>query len=235
MGMSGAAAWTARWIPSPDRRRLALRSAVAATVCLGGAAGLPFWWAVLVRALPTAMGATLSRLLPAQTLETWWPPILVVGGIGWGWWLGRISGYRPRWRLMAAGAFGLGPGASWLGMSVVHQRVGRTWPALPVHVKAAVLIVLIVGVTAAVTGIALGLAVGSLRAAATLGLVGALGALPAAMVVWGLDLIGLRIGTGDAVMAKVTAPATLAAALCGGTAIGLLLTRFTARMANSSR
>ena len=231
--MSSAAAWTTRWIRAPDQRRVALRSAVAATVCLGGATGLPFWWAVLVRALPTAMGDTLSRLLPAQTLETWWPPILVAGGIVWGWWLGRISGYRPRWRLMAAGAFGLGPGASWLGMGVVHQRVGQTWPASPPHVKAAILIVSIVGVTAAVTGIALGLAVGSLRAAATLGLAGALCALPAAMVVWGLDLIGLRIGTGNAVMAKVAAPATLAAALCGGTVMGLLLTRFIARMTNS--
>jgi hypothetical protein len=148
-----------------------------------------------------------------------------------------VAGPRQRLSTKVAadgGAVGLGPGASWLGMGVVHQRVGR-WPALPDHARAAVLVVSIVGVTAAVAGIALGLALGSPWAAAALGLAGGLGALPAAVVVWGLDLTGLRIGTGNAAMAKVTAPATLAAALCAGTVMGLLLARFTAAMANSSR
>jgi hypothetical protein len=77
------------------------------------------------------------------------------------------------------------------------------------------------------TGLALGLVLRngkvSLILAAASGLVSVIAVLVVDMI---LDLLGIRVGYGNLAMPKLTAIGTMAAAIAGGTVLGVLFTHF---------
>jgi hypothetical protein len=96
--------------------------------------------------------------------------------------------------------------------------------------------VLGIGAVVVMAGIALAIALQSLRAVTTLAVVGSLAASAAAGGVLIItDLLGMRVGTGHANMAKVTVLGFVAASLVGGMVFGRVLARHAASAAHNAR
>ena len=212
--------------------RIGVRSALATGVCLGVAAGLPFWRALVVSTLPAYERAMFETTPAAQIFPALWPVVIVAGGVAWGWALARITGHPHARRLALAGGMGVAVGYLLATAVVVPSFTSGFSTGQPPHVEFGIIFVLATGVAAAVTGTALGVAVRSWQATASLTLAGGVGAaVPAALVAVCLDLLGMRVGSGDAAMPKVAALGFLAASLAVGAAMGLVLTRHIGRKA----
>ena len=239
---------------SPDRHpwsywRLAWQSAVAAGLCLGLPIALMFWMVILANVAPSpSMNNVLSLLQ-----NTWYPfadehqpssPVhdflmllqiyvippniaLSLGILAWAWLFSRISGYRQWWWILAAGLAGV-----FIGQAPIDRLDGwiQQSPPLygwPVHVRFAVFLSLSVLCVAMATGLALGLVLrngkASLILAAASGLVSVIAILVADII---LDMLGIRVGHGNLAMPKLTAVGTMAAAIAGGTVLGILFTYY---------
>jgi hypothetical protein len=85
--------------------RIALQSALAAVFCLGLPAGLLLWLILFQKISHSVFVQPLIDFLHANGLYSIY--ILVVSSLIWSYLLGRISGYRPWWRI------GLPRWASW--------------------------------------------------------------------------------------------------------------------------
>ncbi|HXD10726.1 MAG TPA: hypothetical protein VN653_11735, partial [Anaerolineales bacterium] len=84
--------------------RIALQSALAAALCLGLPAGLLLWLIVASATGYSVLVRPLIDILHANGLYSIF--IVVMSSILWSYLLGRISGYRPWWRIAAASALG---------------------------------------------------------------------------------------------------------------------------------
>lgn len=185
---------------------------------LGVANAGPFWWAVLVRTLPAPIATSMDALIPGQRWQELWPFVLIGAGFVWGGAIGFLI-ERSFFVLRSAIAGGLGNGVFALAivMGAVHEPLSAVLPGEGAE-RFVLLLPILVGLVTGATGVALGFAAYDLRLAANLGLLGALGGfLPALTVVGLLYVVGLRVGAGDAAMARVTAPAFMASAAAAGT------------------
>lgn len=206
--------------------RIVLGSAVVAGICLGGAAAFPFM-------LGRLLAAIQDESLTGQPHPLLYGVILAAfagGGAGWGWSLARLIGYYEPKRVAVAGgvSFGAGVLVSVLGAFPLAGALQGLIPAeQPTHVIYLLTFVILLSFTCALTGAATGIAFQSTSLAGRLAALGALGAVASfAVVVMGMDAAGLRVGTGNAAMVKVTAAANLAAALVFGAVAGALATRW---------
>jgi hypothetical protein len=206
--------------------KIALQSALAAGLCLGPPAGLFFWLITMQRWAPSTQVDQLVRFLQDHAV----PPVMLemLGAFGWGLLLGRISGYRQWWWLSLATMAGVRVGGFALYHGWLEQWVqGHASSALPLHVRFGLILGMNVLCVTVSTGLLLGLALkdwkASLVLAAGTGLASVLAALGTLLV---LDGLGIRVGSGNAAMPKVTAAATLAAALAGGAVLGVLFSRY---------
>lgn len=202
----------------PARRATRVGQFLLAAWLLGVANAGPFWWAVLVRTLPAPIATWMDALMPGQRWQEFWPFVLVAAGFVWG---GAV-GFLIEWsffvlRCAIAGALGNGIFALAIVMGVVHEPLSAVLPGQGAE-RFVLLLPILVGLVTGATGVALGFAAYDLQLAAHLGLRGALaGFLPALAVVGLLYVVGLRVGAGDAAMARVTAPAFMASATAAGT------------------
>jgi hypothetical protein len=153
--------------------------------------------------------------------------ILALGILGWAWLLSRISGYRRWGWILAAGLAGV-----FFGQAPIDRLDGWIQQAPPpygwsLHVRFAVFLSLSVLCVAVATGLALGLVLHSAKASLVLatasGLTSVLAVIAADLILWRL---GLRVGHGNLAMPKLTAVGTMAAAIAGGTVLGVLFTHF---------
>jgi hypothetical protein len=207
--------------------RVTCLSALAAGVCLGGGLSLPFLQALLVRAVPASLARWIETTLPANQLADLWPAPILMGGAVWGMVLGWGSGYHALWRFGVAGG-----AATLLGFIIVTSDpflsfVNGLWPNTPLHFRFALEFTLGLGLAAGLTGAALGLTTRSWQMTLALLLAGSLTAIATAtLVVIGLDRLGVRVGTGNAAMAKIAALGFLSTTSITGAVSGWILTWF---------
>ena len=206
--------------------KIAVQSALAAALCMGLPTGLFFWLITIQKAYPSTqidrLVAYFSRhLVPPDLLET-------AGAFLWGILLSRISGYRQWWWLSGATILGVRAGTY-----VLYHGLLSDWffthvaPDASMHGRLGIILSLAVLCVTVSTGLLLGLTLmngrASLRLALNTGLVSVLAAL---IVILVLGELGIRVGSGNAAMPKVTAVATLAAALAGGATLGVMFSQY---------
>lgn len=229
-------------------RRVAWQSALATGACLGLPIVLMFWMVVVASVVPSpSMNNVLSFLQ-----NTWYPfanenqpstPVhdflmllqlyvtpgsiaLSLGILGWSWLFSRITGYRPWWHILAASMVGVFLGKApidWLdGWIQAPHPYG--WP---VHVRFTVFLSLSVLSVAIATGLALGLVLRSGKASLIFASVsGAASVFAVILVDRILWFLHVRVGHGNLAMPKLTSVGTMAAAIAGGTVLGVLFTYY---------
>jgi hypothetical protein len=229
--------------------QVAWQSALAAGLCIGLPIGLMFWVLIVSRLAPSSgMNSFLSLLQ-----NTWYPfanenqpstpvhdflmvlqiyvipdsIILSLCILGWALLFSRISGYRRWWWILAASMAGVFIGKApidWLDGWIQQSPPLDGWP---VHVRFAVCLSLSVLCVAIATGLALGFVLrngkASLILAASSGAASVIAVILTAMI---LDRLGIRVGHGNLAMPKLTAVGTMAAAIAGGTVLGVLFTYY---------
>ena len=204
--------------------RVAWQSALAAGLCLGLPAGL-LLWLILFQQIrhPTAI-EPLINFLHANGLYSIY--IVVISSIIWSYLLGRISAYRP-WGWLAA-ASSLGILAAWFSpLSNVDGILYRVQPNLPIHLNYAASMVGLIGSVTLIVGLAYGLILRNLKAALNLGLTTSLvSVLVLLLTIFVFDRLGIRVGTGNLAMVRVTAVDLITSALAGGTVLGTGFSRF---------
>ena len=206
--------------------RIAVQSALATALCLGLSTGLFFWLITVQRLAPSAqidrLVAFFSKyLVPPDKLE-------MFGAFGWGLLLSKISGYRKWWWLSGAtilsvrvGTFTLYHG--WLSEWVLAGFSNH----VSMHVRFGIILASAVLCVTVSTGLLLGLVLMNWKAglmlAASTGFISVLASL---ITVFLLGEMGIRVGSGNAAMPKLTAVATMAAALAGGAMLGVIFSRY---------
>ena len=237
---------------SPDSRpfnylRIAWQSALAAGTCLGLPIALMFWVLVLSKLAPSRSINIFLYLLQ----DTWYPlandhqpstpvhdflmalqmhvtpPVIVLflGILGWGLLLSRISGYRQWWWIATATTVGVFVGE--VPIDWLDGRLQQPFYGWPVYQRFELFLTLSVLCVAMSTGLALGLTVGSWRASLLLALGSGLASVIAVILTnLLLDMLGIRVGGGNIAMPKVTAVGTMAAAIAGGTVLGVVFTYY---------
>jgi len=215
--------------PSPlyqNDLKIAVQSALAAGLCLGLPAGLFFWVIIVQRWTPSAPIDGLLHFLQDYVV----PPVILemLGAFGWGLCLSKISRYRQWWWLSIATMAGVRVGDFALYHGSLDQWVqGHAPPDLSLHMRFGLILGITVLCVTVSTSLLLGLALmnwkASLMLAANTGLVSVLAALLTLII---LDRLGIRVGSGNAAMSKATAVSTMAAALAGGTILGVEFTRY---------
>ena len=203
--------------------RVAWQSALAASLCLGLPAGLLFWLILLQRLQPSQPVERLVTFLQNNgILEI---AGMLVGAFGWGILLSKISGYRLWLRLVVASMLGVyvGQRLFW----TIYYWFNYDFSNMPIHVGFAIhLSGLVLGITFC-TGLMHGLILPNWKVALTLALSTGLVSVLANIVTFAvLDELGIRVGTGNAAMPKVTAICTMVAGVSGGATLGLMFSRF---------
>lgn len=206
--------------------KIAVQSALAAALCLGIPTGLFFWLIVVQKSAPSSSIDHLVNLFSNYAV----PPVLLemLGAFGWGLLLSKISGYRQWWWLSAATMAGVRVGDYALYNGWLTEWVlGHVPSGVSPHVQFGIILGITVLCVTASTGLLLGFVLmnwkASLILAASTGLVSVLAALITLII---LGELGIRVGSGNAAMPKVTAAATMAAALTGGAVLGVVFSRY---------
>jgi hypothetical protein len=239
-------------LESPDNRpfnylRIAWQSALAAGTCLGLPIALMFWVLIMAKLAPSTSMDNFLNLLQ----NTWYPfaneqqpssPVhdflmvlqiyvtpgsiaLSLGILGWGLLLSKISEYRQWWWIVIVTMVGVFVGK--VPIDWLDARLQQPFYDWPVHLRFALFLSSSVFCVAASTGLALSLIVRNWKASLLLALGSGLASVIAVIVAnLILDILGIRVGGGNIAMPKVTAVGTMAAAIAGGTVLGVIFTRY---------
>jgi voltage-gated potassium channel Kch len=204
--------------------RIAVASALAAGLCLGFPAGLLLWLILFRQIHHLAVIEKLTDTLQSHGLYSIY--ILVISSMLWSYLLGRISGYRAWWRIAVASALGIL--AAWFSpLANVDGILYEYRPDLPIHLNYAAAMAGLVGSVTLFVGLAYGLILQSVRAALTLGLTTSLvSVLILLLTIFVFDWLGIRVGTGNLAMPRVTVVGLLLSAITGGMALGVGFTWF---------
>jgi hypothetical protein len=208
----------------PNYSRIRWQSALAAAICLGLPAGLVLWLILFQQFTGSAALKPFIEFLRAHGLYSIY--FLVISSILWSYLLGRISGYR-RWGWIAVAtaaailAVWFSPLANVDGI-LYHYR-----PGLPIHINYAASMVGLIGSVTLFVGLGYGLVLRSIKAALTMGFVtSVVSVLTLLLTVAVFDQLGIRVGTGNFAMSKVTVAGLLMSAITGGMVLGVEFSRF---------
>ena len=208
----------------PGYFRIACQSALAAAVCLGFPAGL-LLWLIWFRQMShsTLLNGPIDFLQDSGLVSIY---ILVLSSLLWSYLLGRISGYQRWWRIAVASALGIL--VTWFSpLSNVDGILYEARPHLPIHLNYAASMIGLVGSATLFVGLAYGLVLRSARAALTLALTTSLvSVVVLILTIFAFDRLGLRVGTGNLAMPKVTAVGLMLSALMGGMVLGVGFTAY---------
>jgi len=204
--------------------RVAWQSALAAGLCLGLPAGLLLWLILFQQINHSTVVKPLVDILHANGLYSIF--IVVVSSIVWSYLLGRISGYRSWWWIAVASALGIL--AAWFSpLANVDGILYEYQPTLPIHLNYAASMVGLIGAVTLFVGLAYGLLLRSIKAALTIGLTTSLiSVLVMLLTIFVFDRMGIRVGTGNLAMVRVTAVDLITSALAGGAVLGVEFSRF---------
>jgi hypothetical protein len=202
---------------------LAGQCGLSAGFCLGFPAGIIFWLVLLNNSISFAPVTALIDLF-VNNIEPGWL-IMLFGTVLWGILLSRIVGYR-RWYLLAS-AVTVGVFAGQLPMldGKLDSMLQRF--AFPVHVRFGFVLGIAVFSVMICTGLAMGLVLRSwkaaLRLAGSSGFLSALGSIAVFLI---MDRIGIRVGSGNYAMLKVTSVGIMTAAIIGGAVLGVVFGKY---------
>lgn len=204
--------------------RIALQSALAAALCLGLPAGLLLWLIIADAAGYSAVVRPLIDILHANGLYSIF--IVVMSSILWSYLLGRISGYRPWWWIALAS--GVGILVAWFSpLSNIDGILYDYRPDLPIYLNYAASMMGLIGSVTLFVGLGYGLVLRSLKAALIIGLTTSIVSIVVLQVtIFVFDSLGLRVGTGNLAMVRVTAVDLITSALAGGAMLGVEFSRF---------
>ena len=201
--------------------RVAWQSALAAGLCLGFPAGLVLWLILFRELTHSAVIEKYIALLPTNGLSSIF--ILALCSLLWSFLLGRVSGYRAWWKIGLASVMGIFVG--WF--SPLSNLDGWFGDRLPVHTLYAVAMSGIIGSVTVCVGLAYGLILRNMRAALSLALTSsAASILGLLLTIMLFDQFGIRVGTGNFAMSKVTVAGLLISAILGGMGLGVQFSRF---------
>jgi len=202
--------------------RIALQSAFAAALGLGLPAGLLLWLILFQQLNSSALIDRSVTLLQANG----WNKIVVLAvfSLIWSFLLGRISGYRPWWKIGLATILGILAG--WF--SPLSNMDGWFGDKLPIHTLYAIAMCGIVTSVTLCVGLAYGLLLRNFKAALTLAITTSLAsALTMLLAIIVFDQFGIRVGgTVPFAMSKVTSMSLLLSAITGGMVLGVGFSRF---------
>ena len=206
--------------------RIAVQSALATALCLGLSTGIFFWLITVQRLAPSAQINRLVNffsqyLVPPDLLE-------MIGAFSWGLLLSKISGYRKWWWLSGATVLGSRVGTFVLYSVLLTERFQEQIPAgISNHARFGIILALAVLSVTVSTGLLLGFALVNWKASLVFAASTAFTSLLAVLItVFILGELGIRVGSGNAAMPRVTAAATMAAALAGGAVLGVTFSRY---------
>lgn len=212
--------------PSPHRNdfRIAGQSALAAALCLGLPAGLSLWLLLFQQINHSALVAPMVEFLQSHGLYRIY--ILALSSILWSYLLGRISGYRPWWLLGIASALAIL--AAWFSpLSNIDGILYNYRPDLPIHLNYAAAMAGIIGSATLFVGLAYGLVLRNIKAALSMGFLTSLvSVFTLLLTIFLFDRFGIRVGTGNFAMSKVTVAGLLTSAITGGMVLGVGFSRF---------
>src|SRR5215216_553606 len=204
--------------------RIAWQSALAAALCIGLPAGLVLWLILFQRINHFHFADPLINFLHANGLYSIY--IVVISSIIWSYLLGRISGYRSWWRIAVASALGIL--VAWFSpLANIDGILYKYQPGLPIHLNYAASMVGLIGSVTLFVGLGYGLILRSIKAALTIGLTTSLiSVLVLLLTIFMFERLGIRVGTGNLAMVRVTIVDLITSALAGGMMLGLGFTRF---------
>jgi voltage-gated potassium channel Kch len=211
----------------PSYFRVAWQSAIAAALSLGLPAGLSLWLILLLQIYKSSVVESLSGFLQAHGIYRIY--IVSISSILWGYLLGRISGYRPWWRIGLASAVAIL--VAWFSpLANVDGILYEYRPSLPIHLNYAAAMVGLIGGVTFFVGLAYGIILRSIKAALTMALTtSVVSVLTLLLTIIVFNQFGIRVGTGNFAMSKVTVAGLLTSSITGGMALGIGFNRFVER------
>ena len=204
--------------------RTAWQSALAAALSLGLPAGLSLWLILFQQIYKSTVVESLSDFLQDHGLYRIY--IVALSSILWSYMLGRISGYRPWWRIGTASASAIL--AAWFSpLANVDGILYEFQPSLPIHLNYAGAMVGLIGGVTLFVGLAYGIILRSTKAALTMALTTSLvSVLTLLLTIIMFDQFGIRVGTGNFAMSKVTVAGLLTSSITGGMVLGVEFSQF---------
>jgi len=204
--------------------RIAWQSALAAALSLGLPAGLSLWLILFQQIYKSTVVESLSDFLQDHGLYRIY--IVALSSILWSYMLGRISGYRPWWRIGTASASAIL--AAWFSpLANVDGILYEFQPSLPTHLNYAGAMVGLIGGVTLFVGLAYGIILRSTKAALTMALTTSrVSVLTLLLTIIMFDQFGIRVGTGNFAMSKVTVAGLLTSSITGGMVLGVEFSQF---------
>jgi hypothetical protein len=202
--------------------RIAWKSALAAALCLGLPAGLLLWLVLFQQFVHSPLIDQTVTLLQTYGLISIF--VLAVCSLMWSFWLARISGYRPWWKIALGTVLGIIIG--WF--SPLSNLDGVFADRFPILTLYAVAMCGLVWVVTACVGLAYGVVLRSIKAALTLAIATSfISTLTLLLTIIVFDQFGIRVGgTVPLAMSKITVTGLLGAAITGGMVLGVGFSRF---------
>jgi hypothetical protein len=205
-----------------DTLRIVWQSALAAALCLGLPAGLLLWLVLFQQFVhSTPIDQTVTILQTYGLISIF---VLAGSSLLWSYWLGRISGYRPWWKIGLGTVLGIILG--WF--SPLSNLDGVFADRFPIPTLYAIAMCGLVWVVTACVGLAYGVVLRSIKAALMLAITTSfISTLTLLLTIIVFDQLGIRVGgTVPLAMSKVTVTGLLAAAITGGIVLGVGFSRF---------
>ncbi len=207
--------------------RVAWQSALAAALCLGLPAGLSLGLILLQQIYKSNVVEAMIGIFQAHGLYRIY--LVALSSMLWSYLLGRISGYRAWWRIAVASALAIL--AAWFSpLANVDGILFDHFPSLPIHLNYAGAMVGLIGAVTLFVGLAYGLILRSIKAALVIGFSTSLiSILTLLLTIIVFDQFGIRVGTGNFAMSKVTVASMLTSAITGGMVLGIGFTKYRIR------
>ncbi len=207
--------------------RIAWQSALAGALSLGLPAGLSLWLILLQQVYKSNVVEAMIGIFQAHGLYRIY--LVALSSVLWSYLLGRISGYRPWWWIAVASATAIL--AAWFSpLANVDGILFDHFPNLPIHLNYAGAMVGLIGGVTLFVGLAYGLILRRIKAMLVIGFTTSLiSVLTLLLTILLFDQFGIRVGTGNFAMSKVTVAGLLTSAITGGVVLGIGFTKWRIR------
>jgi hypothetical protein len=205
---------------------IACQSGVSAGLCLGFPAGIIFWLILINNATSSDITTKLMTLFVDHVEPS--EIFMLLGTVSWGILLGRIVNYRHPFSLALAITAGVFIGQLPMQNGKLDMLLQRF--EFPVHIHFGLVLCGTVMSVMICTGLLLGLVLRKWKASLLLAGSSGLTAVLATLIVFTfMDRYGVRVGSGNFAMPRVTAVGIMTAAIFGGATLGVVFGKYVSR------